>query len=144
MIDELGGDDPWERMRDVYYNVYNKNLGRRKRYFTFVADGNLNEGNTDLLNGPKGRPIRYTDKGMTKEVVPHARYALKLDVTRTFTQQVKRQEHFIAWAEWVRDMNYLLSSRGFYWCDDRGQSRAKDPHPGAGLYKRHRVTSGHS
>jgi hypothetical protein len=49
---------------------------------------------------------------MTKQVVPHARYALKLDVTSTFTQQVKRQEHFIAWAEWVRDMNYLLSSRG--------------------------------
>ena len=108
MIDTLGGDDAWKRMQNVYYEVYNRNLGRRKRYFTFVADGSLNEGQTDILSGPRGDAVRYVDKGMTKEINIHAIYPLKLDVTSTFTTQVRRQEHFIHWAEWVRDMNYLM------------------------------------
>ena len=110
MIDVLGGDDVWERMQKVYYEVYNKNLGRRGRYFTFVADGAKDVGQTDILSGPRGDAVRYVDKGMTKEINIHAKYPLKLDVTSTFTTQVRRQEHFIHWASWVRDMNYLMDS----------------------------------
>ncbi|WP_422477191.1 hypothetical protein [Pleomorphochaeta sp. DL1XJH-081] len=109
MIDSLGGDEVWERMRDTYYEVYNRNLGRRQRYFTFVADGKVDEGKTDLLVGPQGSKIRYVDKDFTKIVNPHAIYPLKLNVTHTFTSQVKKQEHFIKWADWTRDMNYLLT-----------------------------------
>ena len=109
MIDSLGGDEVWTRMKDTYYEVYNRNLGRRKRYFTFVADGKVDEGKTDLLVGPKGSKIRYVDKDFTKIANPHAVYPLKLNVTHTFTSQIKKQEHFIQWADWTRDMNYLLT-----------------------------------
>ncbi|NBK21752.1 MAG: hypothetical protein EOM68_06980, partial [Spirochaetia bacterium] len=109
MIDTLGGDDTWVRMRDVYYEVYNKNLGRRPRYFTFVADGVEDEGNMDIINGAMRDSMRWVDKGMTKPVNVHAIYPLKLNVTQTFSSQIKRQEHFIQWAGWVRDMNYLMA-----------------------------------
>ena len=109
MIDSLGGDDVWTRMNYVYYNVYNRNLGRRQRYFTFVADGKVDEGKSDLLVGPQGSKVRYVDKDFTKMVNPNAVYPLKLNVTHTFTSQVKKQEHFIQWADWTRDMNYLLT-----------------------------------
>ena len=110
MIDSLGGDEVWERQRDVFYEVYNQNLGRRDRYFTFVSEGKvLDEGKTDILAGPKGQKLRYTDKDFTKVVNPNAVYPLRLDVTGTFGSQVKKQEHFIQWAAWTRDMNYLLS-----------------------------------
>ncbi|MGE0074119.1 MAG: hypothetical protein AB7S52_02745, partial [Sphaerochaetaceae bacterium] len=109
MIDSLGGDEVWQRMQRTYYDVYNRNLGRRKRYFTFVAEGKVDEGKTDLLVGPQGSKLRYVDKDFTKVVNPHAIYPLKLNVTNTFTSQVKKQEHFIQWADWTRDMNYLLA-----------------------------------
>jgi hypothetical protein len=108
MIDSLGGDETWERMRDVYYEVYNQNLGRRERYFTFIADGVEDEGNMDIINGAMRESLRWVDKGMTKPVNVHAIYPLKLNVTHTYTSQIKRQEHFIQWADWVRDMNYLM------------------------------------
>ncbi|MDC7229719.1 MAG: JAB domain-containing protein [Sphaerochaetaceae bacterium] len=108
MIDSLGGDETWERMRDVYYEVYNQNLGRRERYFTFIADGVEDEGNLDIINGAMRESLRWVDKGMTKPVNVHAIYPLKLNVTHTYTSQIKRQEHFIQWAGWVRDMNYLM------------------------------------
>ncbi len=112
MIDSLGGDETWERMAKVYYEVYNKNLGRRDRYFTFVADGAQDEGNMDIINGAMRDSLRWVDKGMTKEVNIYATYPLKLDVTSTFMSQVKRQEHFIEWAAWLRDMNYLFERGG--------------------------------
>lgn len=109
LIDELGGDATWERMNEVYRTVYNRQLGRRNRYFTFVADGTNYQGSTDLLQGPQGNPVAYTDKGMTKEIDEHATYPLDLDVSKTYLAQVARQEHFIAWAGWVRDSNYQLN-----------------------------------
>lgn len=109
LIDELGGDATWERMNEVYRTVYNRQLGRRNRYFTFVADGTNYQGSTDLLQGPQGNPVAYTDKGMTKEIDEHATYPLDLDVSKTYLSQVARQEHFIAWADWVRDSNYQLN-----------------------------------
>jgi hypothetical protein len=114
MIDSLGGDEVWERMRNTYYEVYNRNLGRRERYFTFVADGKIgHEGKTDLLVGPLGSKVRYVDKDFTKLINPNAIYPLKLNVTQTFTSQIKKQEHFVQWADWVRDMNYLLTRGAF-------------------------------
>ena len=110
MIDSLGSDESWERQRDVFYNVYNQNLGKRDRYFTFVTEGKLmEEGKTDILSGPYNQRVRYTEKDFTKLVNPNAVYPLKLDVTSTYGSMVKKQEHFIQWAEWTRDMNHLLT-----------------------------------
>ena len=50
----------------------------------------------------------FVDKGFTKDVNPNAIYPLKLDVTATWNQQVRRQEHFIAYGEWSRDTQYLM------------------------------------
>ena len=61
------------------------------------------------LSVRQGSKLRYVDKDFTKVVHPHAIYPLKLNVTNTFTSQVKKQEHFIQWADWTKDMNYLLA-----------------------------------
>ena len=108
LLQEIGGDEVWARMAQKFYEVYNGRLGRRENYFTFESMNKETEGNTDTLVGPEGRPVSYTDKGMTKEVNENAIYPLRLDVTNIWERQVRRQEHFMAWAEWVRDMHRLL------------------------------------
>jgi len=112
LISALGGEGHWQRLAEVFYRVYNKRLGKRRNYFTFEAENKTTEGNTDLLVGPKGDPVRYTDKGFTKAINHWAKYALRLDATNIFEKNVRRQEHFIAWAQWVRDLNFMLSNKG--------------------------------
>ena len=110
LLQEMGGN--YSRIADVFYSEYNQILGRRDHYFPFVASGKNMEGEGDILAGPTQQKVRYTDKGFTKSVNPHAIYALQLNVTQTWLNQVKRQEHFIAFAKWTRDANYLLGRGG--------------------------------
>lgn len=114
LIETIGGDDVWERMSDVYYRVYNKNLGRRQNYMTFKPATPIasqdNDFQTDFLVSASGNPVKYVEKGMTKEINPNAVYKLDLDVVSLVHSQIKRQEHFMAWCEWARDMNYMLNS----------------------------------
>lgn len=104
------------RLAGVFYNVWNQNLGQRPAYFPLVSSEakTIDAKDADFLcgqvNGKDGKA--YVDKGFTKECNPNALYPLKLDVTATWNQQVRRQEHFIAYGEWARDSQYLL---------DRGQ-----------------------
>lgn len=104
--------DEWDRLQEAFYTIYNQNLGRRPRYFPLRGNGVKDYGNTDILNGPMGNSIRYTDKGFTKAVNPSAVYPLELRFMGTFKQNIARQEHFMAWAEWVRDTNYMMTRGG--------------------------------
>lgn len=114
MLEEMQNNYP--RLSKVYYNVWNRNLGQRPAYFPLVSSEarTIDQKDADFLcaqvNGKDGKA--YVDKGFTKDVNPNAIYPLKLDVTATWNQQVRRQEHFIAYGEWSRDTQYLM---------DRGQ-----------------------
>lgn len=108
-------DSNYRRLADTYYEVWNRNLGRRDAYFPLVSTDRLAAGETDFLceepqATKKGKA--YVDKGFTKDVNPNAMYALNLEVTATWTQQVRRQEHFIAYGAWSRDAQYLLGKGG--------------------------------
>lgn len=108
-------DSNYRRLADTYYEVWNRNLGRRDAYFPLVSTDRLVAGETDFLceepqTTKKGKA--YVDKGFTKDVNPNAMYALNLEVTATWTSQVRRQEHFIAYGAWSRDAQYLLGKGG--------------------------------
>ena len=102
----------YRRLADTFYNVWNQNLGQRPAYFPLVSSESktIRAEDADFLcgqvSGKDGKA--YVDKGFTKECNPNALYPLKLDVTATWNQQVRRQEHFIAYGEWARDSQYLL------------------------------------
>lgn len=102
----------WDRIAAVMENEYNMSMGRRENYFPLVAAGKITEGEGDLLAGPTQLTVRYADKGFTKAVNPYAIYELDLDVTDNWLKQVRRQEHFISYAAWARETNYLLGRGG--------------------------------
>lgn len=114
LIETIGGDEIWNRLSERYLEVYNRNLGRRENYMTFVPKNTIaksdDEFATDFLVNANGTPVKYTEKGMTKQINPQAVYRLDLDVVNIVYSQIKRQEHFLAWCEWSRDMNYMLNS----------------------------------
>lgn len=101
-----------ERVADTYYQVYNRLLGWRENYFTMIGDGKIGDGEQDILDGPQQQKKRYVNKSMTKEIAERALYPLKLDVTQSWISQVRKEEHFVAFADWSRDSQHLLQGSG--------------------------------
>lgn len=106
-----------EYVEDVFYRVYNQRLGHRDRYFTFVSEGNNGHDETELYEpgasltiGPDKQAQMHVNRDSTKLINKDAVYALNLNVTTSWRSQVRREAHFVAWAEWSRDANYLLGN----------------------------------
>lgn len=106
MIWAIGNDEVWGLMNTITEAVYNFTLGKRSNYFHFAMDPNYKPPN---LDDQMGTQVRYVEKGFTKEIDPNATYPLDLNVFRTLTHIMRAQEHFIEFAEWQRDSNYLLT-----------------------------------
>ena len=105
----------WARIDNVYYEVFNMNLGKVQRYFPLISQNKLSKEMEDsiIMVGPDGDAVRWVNKSMTKERVHHAIYPLQLNVSKSWTSNVRKQEHFMAFAEWSRDANYYLSNHGY-------------------------------
>ena len=113
MLEEM--DSNYSRIKDVYYNVWNRNLGKRDAYFPLVSTEKAAAGEVDFLCDdpvPDKKGKSYIEKGFTKEVNPNAIYALNLNATATWNKQMRKQEHFIAYGQWARDAQYLLGNGG--------------------------------
>lgn len=111
LIESIGGDTEYERLKAATYRIYNINLGREEHYFPLRAKGLEVEGSADLITGPTRSSISYIDKGMTVERV-HAQYQVDLAVLSTWQDVMRQQEHLMALGQWVKDANYLLGPNG--------------------------------
>lgn len=111
LIDSIGGDAEYARLKEAVYRIYNINLGREEHYFPLRAKGLEVEGSADLLSGPTRASISYIDKGMTVDRV-HAKYQVDLAVLNTWQDVMRQQEHLMALGQWVKDANYLLGPNG--------------------------------
>ena len=103
--------DAYDRTQAVNVNEYNMIMGKQPNYYPLVAQGKNEEGE-DILTGPRNDTKRYAESGFRKERNHYAVYALDLDVNSQWLKQVRRQEHFIAFAAWSREANYLLGRGG--------------------------------
>ena len=106
-----------ERIEQAYYEQFNKELGSRDRYFPMVGDGTkVGVGEEDTLAGPtaikREQQRTRVNRDFTKEANENAIYPLKLDVTGSWYSQVAKEEHFLAWNEWVQDAQFLLGQTG--------------------------------
>jgi hypothetical protein len=110
MIDDFANNR--SRIEKLFYDVYNQLLGHRDRYFTFVSVQRRKDGEQDMTVDAAKLSQRWADKSMTKNIYLNAIYPLQLDVTSTWKSQVRKEEHFLAWAEWTRDSNYMLGTYG--------------------------------
>ena len=105
------------RIEQAYYEQFNKELGSRDRYFPMVGDGTkVGVGEEDTLAGPtaikREQQRTRVNRDFTKEANENAIYPLKLDVTGSWYSQVAKEEHFLAWNEWVQDAQFLLGQTG--------------------------------
>jgi len=98
----------YKRLSEHYQNVYNRILGKRMNYFPFISlYAFTNQEIGDFL-AQKTSQEAYVSKTFTKETNPNAIYELDLDVINGWDKVMRRQEHFIAYAEWARDAEYIL------------------------------------
>ncbi len=111
LIESIGGDAEYERLKAATYRIYNITLGREEHYFPLRAKGLEVEGSADLITGPTRSSISYIDKGMTVERV-HSKYQVDLAVVGTWQDVMRQQEHLMALGQWVKDANYLLGPNG--------------------------------
>ena len=82
-----------------------------------VGDGTkVGVGEEDTLAGPtaikREQQRTRVNRDFTKEANENAIYPLKLDVTGSWYSQVAKEEHFLAWNEWVQDAQFLLGQTG--------------------------------
>ena len=108
----------YERMNEVSIEVLNSPVHRVKCYVPLVrlesnGDTNENQVKEDLL-GTAGVGKEWVNKGMTQRRVktaPLNQKPVQMGLYKTWAGSVERTEHFIAYTDYVRELNRVYKSR---------------------------------
>ncbi|PKL11646.1 MAG: hypothetical protein CVV52_13100, partial [Spirochaetae bacterium HGW-Spirochaetae-8] len=100
----------YDALAYVYHMVSNKKLGKVVKYFPLVR-GDKEATMTDMLDEEYFDREQAPSQQMLKERVG-GKYPLNLSATTTWNNMVRKQEHYIAAAEWVNDTQFLLRKTG--------------------------------
>jgi hypothetical protein len=115
--------DNWERIRNAFIDVENKDLGRRPNYTKMRRIG-VDKGNeNDILAGfdyseevdYRDGTVRVHDK-FTKErqnIPPEYQLPIDPSLTRIWQGEVRKQEHYIAMAGLLKDLNAVVLDKTF-------------------------------
>jgi hypothetical protein len=110
LIEEMGGR--FGAVSDTYYKVHNKNLTRIRKYFPLVGDPrDSGKSFDDLMEDSYLNMQASPADSMTKERTG-GDYMLRLDSSVIWSRMVRKQEHYIAGAEFFSDANYLMNRNG--------------------------------
>ncbi|KKM87185.1 hypothetical protein LCGC14_1271500 [marine sediment metagenome] len=115
--------DNWERIRNAFIDVSNKDLGRRPNYTKMRRIGVDKATSDDILAGfdyaeesdYRDGTVQVHDK-FTKERQPiPPQYQLPIDpsLTRVWQGEVRKQEHYIAMAKLLKDLNAIVTDKRF-------------------------------
>lgn len=115
--------DNWERIRNAFIDVSNKDLGRRPNYTKMRRIGVDKAKADDILAGfdyaeesdYRDGTVQVHDK-FTKERQPiPPQYQLPIDpsLTRVWQGEVRKQEHYIAMAKLLKDLNAIVTDKQF-------------------------------
>ena len=118
--DEIAADysDQYERMNEASIAEFNKPVWRVQNYVPLLrlesgGDKNENRVAEDLFALSSGRKQSGADKGMTEKRVDIPatwQRPVQLGLYSTWVDSVKRTEHFIAYAPYIRELNRVYKS----------------------------------
>ena len=121
LIDAIRADyaAEFDNINRVSIEEFNAPVWREKWYLPLVrltASGDTHEQRLrqDLLGHSAGTGKAGTEKGFTKkrvEIGPKNQAPVELGLYKTWADSVERNEHFIAYAGYVRELNRVLFSR---------------------------------
>ena len=111
--------DEFDRINEASIKEFNAPVWREKWYLPLVrlsvaGDENENRLKQDLLMHTVGTGKAGTEKGFTKkriEIGPLHQMPVELGLYTTWADSVERNEHFIAYAGYVRELNRILFSK---------------------------------
>ncbi len=115
--------DNWERIRNAFIDVENKDLGRRPNYTKMRRIGVDKTNADDILAGfdyseeaeYRDGTVRVHDK-FTKErqkIPPQFQLPIDPSLTRIWQGEVRKQEHYIAMARLLKDLNAVVLDKTF-------------------------------
>ena len=115
--------DNWERIRGAVIEAENVDLGRRTNYTKIRRIGVTSEGDKDILGG-----FDYSEENNFRNETVHvhdnfikdrkkipARYQTPIDasLTRVWQGEIRKQEHYIAMAKLLKDLNSVVTDKDF-------------------------------
>ena len=111
--------EQYERMNKISIDEFNSPVWRVQHYVPLVrlesnGDTNANRVKQDLLGSMGGTGSNWVDKGMTKkrvEISPANQKPVETGLYSTWADSLKRTEHFIAYASYVRELNRVYMNR---------------------------------
>lgn len=113
--------EQFDRMNEVSINEFNQPVWRVSDYVPLIrlessGDTNANRVKEDLLGSAAGTGTagNYVGKGMTQkriEISPANQKPVETGLYSTWVDSVQRTEHFVAYAQYVRDLNRIYMSR---------------------------------
>ena len=111
--------EQYERMNKISIDEFNSPVWRVQHYVPLIrlesnGDTNANRVKQDLLGSMGGTGSNWVDKGMTKkrvEISPANQKPVETGLYSTWADSLKRTEHFIAYASYVRELNRVYMNR---------------------------------
>lgn len=115
--------DNWERIRNAFIDVSNKDLGRRPNYTKMRRIGVDKSNADDILAGfdyaeesdYRDGTVQVHDKFTKERQAIPPQYQLPIDssLTRVWQGEVRKQEHYIAMARLLKDLNAVVTDKQF-------------------------------
>lgn len=115
--------DNWERIRNAVLETENRDLGRVTNYTKIRRIGVDKADSADVLAGfdysdesdYRSTVVKVHDK-FTKErqqIPPEYQLPIETSLTRIWESEIRKQEHYIAMARLLKDLNAVVRDKGF-------------------------------
>jgi hypothetical protein len=109
-------EDNFDRIKDVFFEMFNRDVGSQNFYLPIIRTTGTGEktGHEEMaeaLNIGTAKVNISVDKGMLldrKTIPPWKQTPIELDIFKVFFKGVEREEHFAAFAPYIRKLNAIF------------------------------------
>ncbi len=115
--------DNWQRIREAVIITENKDLGRRTNYTKMRRLGVDKTNKDDILGGfdysdesdYRSETVRVHDKFIKERqnIPPEYQIPIDTSLTRVWQGEIRKQEHYIAMAKLLKDLNGVVKDKQF-------------------------------
>jgi hypothetical protein len=114
IVDNFG--DNFDRIKDVFFEMFNQDVGSQDFYLpmihtTATGEKTGHEEMAEALNIGTAKVNISVDKGMLldrQDIPPWGQTPIELDIFKVFFKGVEREEHFAAFAPYIRKLNAIF------------------------------------
>jgi hypothetical protein len=119
IADNFSGN--FDRVKDVFFNMFNEDVGEQKSYLPInrkssVGDKTAHQEAAEALNIGTHMVSVSVDEGMMHDrlnIKPWNQTDIELDIFNVFFKGVEREEHFAAFAPYVRNLNAVFKQKNY-------------------------------